>query len=389
MKNLGPAKAWAIGHALPLWSSTGRDGTLYHERLDFERRPTNIAARRLMVQARQIATYSRASLEGWHQGADEHVVGCLAAVERHYHRADAAPGWVFSVGADHAILDPTRDLYAHAFILYALAWSHRLTGDPQAIALADQTLDEIDVIFAAQHGGFLDAVPAADAIRRQNPHMHLLEALLALHEATGAERYMDRAGPLVSLAQAKLIDPRTGALLEDFASDWSPLNPHGANRVEPGHQFEWAWLLEEYRRLGGDVPLETIDRLLDLGLKHGFDAQSGLVIDAVTEAGERIGTGIRSWPHAEGVKAFGAAALRGRADAAAMADRLLGTLMDRFAPDRLMGGWIDRFDAHGRPMVDHMPASTLYHLMGAIFEADRVFGANGLAKSRSESSRSA
>ena len=35
------------------------------------------------------------------------------------------------------------------------------------------------------------------------------------------------------------------------------------------------------------------------------------------------------------------------------------------------GGWMDRLDAEGRPATDFMPASTLYHLLGAVAELDR------------------
>ena len=38
------------------------------------------------------------------------------------------------------------------------------------------------------------------------------------------------------------------------------------------------------------------------------------------------------------------------------------------------GGWIDHVDANGAPMVDFMPASTLYHVFLAAAEADRLWG---------------
>jgi mannose/cellobiose epimerase-like protein (N-acyl-D-glucosamine 2-epimerase family) len=52
-----------------------------------------------------------------------------------------------------------------------------------------------------------------------------------------------------------------------------------------------------------------------------------------------------------------------------MADHLMASLLT-FAPDSLEGGWMDRIEADGTPLVDHMPASTLYHVMGALFEAE-------------------
>ena len=371
MKSLAYARAWATEAALPLWAETGfdRQRGLFHERLDFDRKPIALPATRLMVQARQIATFSRASLKGWHKGADEAVVTCLANVERLYHRGDGHPGWIFSIDADGKPASRVRDLYAHAFIVYALAWSHRLTGDPHAIRLADETLAEIDVVLAAPHGGFLDAAPSADPTRRQNPHMHLLEAVLALYETTGRARDFARADTLVKLALERMIDPESGALLEDFSPDWKPLLPRGENRVEPGHQFEWYWLLGEYRRLGGIVPESATDRLLMFGLDHGLDQSTGLIVDAVTDSGSVMIPSFRSWPHAEGVKALVTATREGQPGAAEMADHLMASLLT-FAPDSLEGGWMDRIEADGTPLVDHMPASTLYHVMGALFEAE-------------------
>ena len=57
--------------------------------------------------------------------------------------------------------------------------------------------------------------------RRQNPHMHLLEALLALHVATGEKNWLRRAGALVDLFKRRFVDPQTGALIEFFGEDWS------------------------------------------------------------------------------------------------------------------------------------------------------------------------
>ena len=375
MKSLAFAKGWATELALPLWSGVGFDSQrgLFHERMDFDRRPIALPATRLMVQARQIATFSRASLKGWHKGADEAVVTCLANVERLYHRADGHPGWVFSSAPDGTPASRVRDLSAHAFIIYALAWSHRLTGDPHAIRLADETLAEIDVVLAAPHGGHLDAAPSTDTTRRQNPHMHLLEAVLALYEATGRARDFARAEALVALASERFIDPESGALLEDFSPDWTPLQPRGKNRVEPGHQFEWYWLLGEYRRLGGVVPEAVTDRLLMFAIDNGLDQETGLIVDAVTDSGGVLIPSFRSWPHAEGVKALVTATREGQPGASEMADHLMASLLS-FAPDSMEGGWLDRIDVDGSPLVDHMPASTLYHMMGALFEADEALG---------------
>jgi mannose/cellobiose epimerase-like protein (N-acyl-D-glucosamine 2-epimerase family) len=40
------------------------------------------------------------------------------------------------------------------------------------------------------------------------------------------------------------------------------------------------------------------------------------------------------------------------------------------------GGWYDQFDADGNSLVDTIPASSFYHILCAVAEADRVLGAD-------------
>jgi mannose-6-phosphate isomerase len=55
-----------------------------------------------------------------------------------------------------------------------------------------------------------------DRSKRQNPHMHLLEAYLALDEAAPGRGYLDRAGALIGLFKGRLFDPEVGVVREHF-----------------------------------------------------------------------------------------------------------------------------------------------------------------------------
>jgi hypothetical protein len=61
-------KEFVCERALPLWASAGfdEDAGCFEERLDFSGAPIKNSSRRLMVQARQIVVYARASLQNWH-----------------------------------------------------------------------------------------------------------------------------------------------------------------------------------------------------------------------------------------------------------------------------------------------------------------------------------
>lgn len=359
---------WLASKALPLWTTSGFDPrrNLFHERLSWDGTPIRMDALRLMVQARQVATCYRASLDGLYDATSK-AEACLETMERLYHRRDGAPGWVFSIGPDDRPADCRRDLYAHAFVLYACAWSIR-SGGP--VRLARETADEIRTIFAAHNDGFLDAVPPVDNLRRQNPHMHLLEAYLALFEATQDEFYLAEAREMAELALRHLIEPRSGLLLEFFDADWKPAEKAGSNRVEPGHLFEWSWLLGEYLRLASPDATKTWDfrdaaeHLYQVGAAKGRDRATGLVFDAMTEDGDVFEHSTRIWPQTELIRLLCQRAKHqgGMLDEAA---QLGERFLSEYAPDRLNGGWVDRLDASGAPLVDYMPASSLYHIYNA------------------------
>jgi mannose/cellobiose epimerase-like protein (N-acyl-D-glucosamine 2-epimerase family) len=359
---------WAAEQALPLWAISGfqRSTGLFYERLSFDGTPIELAARRLMVQARQIATYSRAILQGYYQH-EFAIDRCLNTLRRRYSGSDGAPGWVFSIGPTLQPADPTRDLYAHAFVLYALAWSYRLLNEPYILHWAAELLEVLDRHFLLEDGSFADSIPPRDSVRRQNPHMHLLEAFLAMAEASGDGQYLERAGALAKFGLTHFLDPQTGLLLEELEADWKPRHPSGCNRVEPGHLFEWSWLLQELGRLSGGFFESEASRFLAFAADHGVEKGAGLIFDAVSETGAVLETHFRLWPHAEAVKAYEAGPSSAVIENQMQADRYLIRLFDVFAPSRLYGGWFDRIGADGAPLVDHMPASSLYHLMGAIF----------------------
>lgn len=364
---------WLFGQALPLWSQAGFDSarTLFHERLDWQGRPVRLDTLRLMVQARQIATYCRAAIDDVYD-AGAQALECLDRVETLFHRADAQPGWVFSIGTDNRPTNPKRDLYGHAFILFAYGWAIRYANRPKDRAMARCVADEIDLVFTAGNGGYFDAIPDEGRRRSQNPHMHLLEAYLVVFEATGDSFYLDKAQTLVELARAHLIDARSGLLLEFFAPDWSPLSPHGANQVQAGHLFEWSWLLRDFGRLtagrqnkaGAEDEWRNLTalHLFDAGFTHGCDSERCVVLDSMSDTRVVQEHSARIWAQTELLRLLHTPGLTDKAD---QATRYASAFLHIFAPSHLKGGWIDHIDAQGNALVDYMPASSLYHIYGA------------------------
>ncbi|MBL6613315.1 MAG: AGE family epimerase/isomerase [Reyranella sp.] len=373
LARLEPAAAalvdWAIGAALPLWAAAGFDDNhgRFEERLTLSGERLPDVPLRLMSQARQIHAYALAARRGWHDALPliDHAYGAMV---RDFHRRDGRAGWVFSIRRDGTVVDPCRDLYAHAFVLLAIASYAHATGGRDALALAEETLAFIDSdMAAAQGGGFVEQLPLASSPRRQNPHMHLFEAVLALWECSGDARHLTRAERLFELFADRFFRPEPGVLGEYFTDDLRPAEGLTGAIVEPGHHHEWVWLLRRFEAASGRDVQPFVDALWGHADRHGFDASgmihSELLADGTPRAGPR-----RIWPVTEAIKSNLIEARHGRGQGKGRAAELAVLLRQRFLTTDLAGGWRDKLDHEGRCMSKFMPASTLYHLMGAIDE---------------------
>jgi mannose/cellobiose epimerase-like protein (N-acyl-D-glucosamine 2-epimerase family) len=208
--------------------------------------------------------------------------------------------------------------------------------------------------------------------RRQNPHMHLLEALLALHVATGEKNWLRRAGAMVDLFKRRFVDRDTGALGEFFAADWLPAIGAPGNLREPGHQFEWVWLLYEYYRLSRDESvLADAGKLFAFGERFGIDGD-GIVFDGVDATGGLVAGTKLFWPQTEYLKALVARAEWKNDDAAraAISGHLALIAQHYLRPDG--ASWHNQLARDGKPLTQTTPARVLYHLFMAIAEVDRL-----------------
>ncbi len=201
--------------------------------------------------------------------------------------------------------------------------------------------------------------------------MHLLEALLALHEATGEARWRDEATRIVRLFLARFYDAPTATLGEFFAADWAP-HPEQGHIVEPGHHYEWVWLLHRYHAQGGTLEvLAAADALFATALRHATDQEHGGIHDQIDRAGRVIAATRRIWPVTEAIKAHLARIEAGRPVPEGQPGQLIAQLFrDFLRPDR--GDWVETCTREGAPTASVLPGSTPYHVFLAAAETVRV-----------------
>lgn len=375
MLDLSPTglQRWTYGTLIPAWieRAVDREAGGFVEEFSPEGRPVEAPDRSALTTARLTYTFSHAA----------RLSGSKAALEAAQHgfslqlRAQEANGYVPKrFLPDGAASVPRRDLYDLAFVLFGCAHYHRATGDNAAIRLAEATMDLIETELAAPSGGYaeddLGTLP-----RRQNPHMHLLEAFHALAEATGNQRWFDAADGIVRLAAERFIDAK-GTLGEFFDPSWQPVAGDAGRLREPGHQFEWVWLLHHHQRLTGWAKArELADGLYRFGLAQGLDREAGhppLVLDGIDPEGAIVAPTKLLWPQTEFIKALGARfEFAGDADAGMRLPRHVELMFCHFI-DARTGLWHNQLGRAGEPLPVSLPSRVLYHLFLCLAETLRI-----------------
>ena len=365
-------RAHLVEHSFPLWSTQGWDHATggFIDRLTPDGQADRFAPRRVFVQARQIYCFAKAAEIGWYPQGREIALKGLEHLLTKAKAPDGNPGFVHTLAQDGSVLDSRRDSYDHAFVLLALSTVYALDRDPQVRAEIDALCGYLDSQLRSPHGGVLEGWPTSMP-RRQNPQMHLFEAMIAAFDATHDTVFQNRAGDFFALFLANLYDKQKKVLSEYFEDDWSRIEPV---IVEPGHQAEWVWLLKGFERITGCPTGRFRTELLASALRYRDEA-TGCLVDEGNAAGDIKRHSRRLWPQAEIAKAWVAQAESGEVGAADQARAALSRLQRHYLSHPVAGGWHDQFDREGNSLIPTIPASSFYHVLCAVVEAEAVLGA--------------
>jgi mannose/cellobiose epimerase-like protein (N-acyl-D-glucosamine 2-epimerase family) len=367
--------AWLKDDALPFWANQGLDrrhgGAVESFAMD-GRNPSGVDFKRARVACRQIYVFSHAELLGWQgaKAAADHLYSHF--VERFWQGPDK--GWARRVTMEGVLLDPTPDLYDYAFALFALGWRYKARKETEALSLAHQTLDYMDRHFRHPDGEGFHAVLPPTLPREQNPHMHTIEAAVVLAEASSEARFRDLADEIAALFKRRICRLPEGVLPEFFDHAWRPVAGDKGRWIEPGHQFEWAWILSQHQKLTGADNAAVGQALVAWAERYGVDQAGQITFNGVRDDGAPLDRGSRCWPNTERMKGWiGLAELTG-ADPWPAVDGSARLLLNRYLGKAPKGCWIDQFDVAGNLKGEIIPTSTLYHVFLAFAEALRFAG---------------
>ena len=366
----GQMSSWLYGEAIPFWLERGVDRRRggFIESLTMDGFPQDPGFKRTRVTARQIYCFAHAGLQG--------ISGCVEAAEHgikflmSYHKGASNGSWVRTVTTEGSTLDSTDDLYDIAFVLFALAWWFRLTRDDSVIPMARQTVEHIVVLRHSSGLGYRAAADAAGS-NEQNPHMHLLEALIELFKVTQDQFFLDEAHKIKVLFSKKFVV--NGTVREFFDGDWRPAKGIRGQFVEPGHMSEWAWILFNYGKISGNDIGDIFVTLMNGVLKASELRSDGLLPDVILDNYSIYKSDVRLWPQTEFIKGLVALSESSGHDYSSLIEGCWSNILDNFLDPAPRGCWHDHLNNAGSVIVDKVPASSLYHISLACSEVLRIY----------------
>ncbi|WP_285424108.1 AGE family epimerase/isomerase [Pseudomonas sp. efr-133-TYG-103a] len=337
---------------VPLWQGPGWNAqmALPFEAVDAQHQPLPPQRYRAMACARQLFLFSSLIGHSAVPEAGERAAALFRSLQRHFHDAEHG-GWFYSIDPQGAPLDRRKDLYTHAFIVFACAHYWGKVREPLVESVLNAALTVIAERFADGDGLYESVLAedwsSLDAGPLQNPLMHLAEAFLATLEVREDADTLAALDALAQGMQRRFVDVELGVMLEkplDAVDNWS----------EPGHQFEWFYLLESSAHLRGTPLHGSLTTAFAHAQAQGVDNETGAVA-AMLEVDGSVKDGTqRIWAQAEYLRA-----LTLRPGSEDLLARQLNALQQRFLHP---GGWNECLDSQGQISRSDMPSTTPYHL---------------------------
>lgn len=279
------AEAALADNVMPFWASHAVDdrhgGFVTH--LDRAGQWLGPTDKYLVPQARLVWTFAAAHRHGLVGKGylDMAAAGARFLVERMW---DAeVGGFHWTVQRDGRPLIRDKDTYGQAFAIFALS-EYALAADSQwARNWAINTFDVLTERASDGPFGFREKFdehwrptpgPAGSG-KTVNVHLHLIEALTRLFQATGETRHAAQLRGLIDLVLSRGVHQRDFYAIDDLLENdwrWQTASPF---RTSYGHNVELAWLVQHAIDVLGDPPerirnhvLGLIDHALDFGFDH-------------------------------------------------------------------------------------------------------------------------
>jgi len=214
-------------------------------------------------------------------------------------------GFYWQIGANGQPVSDTKQMYGHAFGIYALAASYQATKDPATLDLAKKAFqwleehahDNVNKGYFENIGpdgkpvvrGGGNSVGASAGQKSMNTSIHILEALTGLYEVWPDPLLKTRVQEMLEICRDKVYS-EPGYLTQFLTADWQRTSSPDSF----GHDVEAGYLMVEAADVLGqdDRRAWTAARhLVDHALQYGWDNQLGGLYDSGAMNAQGVVTG--------------------------------------------------------------------------------------------------
>ncbi|RYG05887.1 MAG: N-acyl-D-glucosamine 2-epimerase [Chitinophagaceae bacterium] len=212
--------------------------------------------------------------------------------------------------------DETKQIYAQAFALYALAEYCKTDTKAEVLAAALRLYELIESkSFDEKYGGYIDAftrdwqpvgdsrLSAKDAASKKtmNTHLHLVEAYANLYLVWPDAKLKSKIIHLLGNFTGHIIDHKTQHMGLYYNEQWK----RSDNIISYGHDIEAAWLLLEAAEIIKDEPLISTFKKVSTALADsvlpGIADDGGLWYE---KEGDHTNREKHWWPQAEAMVGY-------------------------------------------------------------------------------------
>ena len=352
------------------------DGSIY----DFD-------SKHLVSSTRFIFNYSMAAIQFDNKDyLDAALHGIDYLRDSHLNKNTGGYAWTMK-GAE--VNDSTNYCYGLAFVLLAYSSAYK-AGILKVKDYIEETYQLMEKHFwSKKYELYSDEISAdwkvVSGYRGQNANMHSCEALIAAFEATGSQKYLDRAlliGKNICIRQAGLAE---GLIWEHYDSNWEINWVYNKNRPDDlfrpwgfqvGHLTEWAKLLLILERhVKEDWLLPRAQELFDDAVEMGWDEKSEGLFYGFAPNGDICDKDKYFWVQAESLAAAAVLANRTGDDYYWEWYDRIWSYSWKHMIDHKYGAWFRILDSNNNKYDDlKSPAGkTDYHTMGACYEILKIF----------------
>lgn len=324
--------------------------------------------KQLVSQSRMVWGFSQAHLKGFSDSKHHY----LKAAEQGYqfllaHFLDRDKGgYYWTTDLAGKPLDQRKIVYGESFVIYGFVEYYRASGDKGALQhamelyhLLQQRAHDTKNLGWVEHferdwTPILD--PKAQAIvevagyKSANTHLHLMEALTELYEATRDPEVRQSLEEAVKINRTWFYPEAPGKSAFHRYPDWKLVTAPASAGLSYGHNVEFAWLMVHAQQVLGEPPAwKQFNAHLEHALKYGYDHARGGLYSRGADDQPATDTDKIWWVQAEWVAALTDALQHRSNPAYAQALEQSLEFIQKYQADPRDGIWLESVTAEGKP----------------------------------------